>query len=242
MIRTFLALLFAIAYCVIGSPGLLYQNQLHKKNPEKSDIQSLHMVQWAFRVIYKLCGVRVTVKGKENIPQGQAVLYAANHNSYFDIIIGYTLCDNLTGFIAKDSIGKVPFLRGWMIRLHCLFMDRKDVKQSLKIIKDSAQMIRDGISVWIFPEGTRGESEEMLEFKEGSFKMAERTGCPVVPVAITNTRYIIKNNIPLLHHTNVEFEFCEPIYPKELPKEERKTLGAKSRAAIAEKTKKNAVP
>ena len=64
------------------------------------------MVQWAFRVIYRICGVKLTIIGQENVPKDTPVLYVANHNSYFDIIITYALCENLTGYIAKDSLEK----------------------------------------------------------------------------------------------------------------------------------------
>ena len=103
-----------------------------QKNPHLRDISSLRMVQWAFRVICRICGVKLTVKGQENVPKDIPVLYVANHNSYFDIMITYALCPDLTGYIAKDSLEKVPLLNIWMKRLYCLFLKRDDMKASLK--------------------------------------------------------------------------------------------------------------
>ena len=81
-------------------------------------------------------GVHLTVEGKEHVPTDQAVLYIGNHRSIFDIVITYAQCPNLTGYISKDGVNKVPLLGIWMRRLYCLFLDRKDLKQGLKTILD----------------------------------------------------------------------------------------------------------
>ena len=132
MLRTILAVLFAVCYLILGIPVLFVEWLIGKKNPHLRDISSLRMVQWAFRVIYRICGVKLTIIGQENVPKDTPVLYVANHNSYFDIIITYALCENLTGYIAKDSLEKVPLLNIWMKRLYCLFLKRDDMKASLK--------------------------------------------------------------------------------------------------------------
>ena len=134
MLRTICAIGFAVLYLILGIPVLGIEYLIGKKNPHLRDISSLRLVQWAFRVINRICGVRLTVIGHENVPADQAVLYVANHNSYFDIIITYALCPGLTGYISKDTLGKVPLLNIWMRRLYCLFMNRDDMKQSLKVI------------------------------------------------------------------------------------------------------------
>lgn len=140
------------------------------------------MVQWAFNVILFICGTKITVIGEEHVPTDVPVLYIGNHRSYFDIIITYARCPRLTGYVAKDNMEKVPLLRVWMRRLHCLFINRENVKEALKTILAGIDNIKNGISMCIFPEGTRNKSDEqMLPFKEGSFKMAEKTGCPIIP-------------------------------------------------------------
>lgn len=239
MLRTILALLFAGLYLILGIPVLFVEWLIGKKNPYKRDISSLRMVQWAFRVIYKICGVKVTVIGHENVPTDQPVLYVANHQSYFDIIISYSLCPGLTGYVAKDSIEKVPLLNCWMRRLYCLFLNREDMKASLKMVLQGIEYIKKGISICIFPEGTRGNGKELLPFKEGSLKMAEKTGCPIVPIAISNTRAIIKDHMPFVKPTHVILEYGKPIYPKEMPKEERKALGKYTQNIIQDMLDKN---
>ena len=91
-------------------------------------------VQWAFKVILFLCGTKLTVIGEENVPKDQPVLYIANHQSYFDIVVSYSRCPGLTGYIAKDGLAKVPILSIWMKRLYCLFLNRQDIKEGMKTI------------------------------------------------------------------------------------------------------------
>ncbi len=234
MLRTILSLLFAGLYLVLGIPVLIVEYFIGKKNPYRRDISSLRMVQWAFRVINRICGVKLTVIGHENVPTDEPVLYVANHNSYFDIMITYPLCPSLTGYISKDDIEKVPLLNIWMRRLYCLFMNRDDMKQSLKTILQGVEHIKNGISVCIFPEGTRGKTAEMIPFKNGSLKIAEKTGCPIIPIAISNTRDIIGKPIPAARPTHVIVQYGKPIYPNELSKDEKKALGKITQNAIQE--------
>ena len=236
MIRTIFAVLFAVVYLICGIPVLGIEWIIGQFNKEKMDVSSLRMVQWALGTIGKICGVKLTVIGKENIPKDQAVLYVCNHRSYFDIILGYSIMPGLTGYISKDDLEKVPLLNIWMRRLYCLFLNRTDMKQGLKTILKAIEYIKQGVSICIFPEGTRNRGEEgsLLEFKEGSFKIAENTGCPVIPMAISHTADVILNHMPKVTPCHVTIEYGEPIYPKELPKEQKRALGAMTKGRIQE--------
>ena len=143
-----------------------------------------------FRCLLKLAGVTITVKGEENIPKDTAVLYVGNHRSYFDILTGYTTVPTLLGFVAKKEMEKIPILRTWMANVNCLFLDRKNIKEGLKTILQGIEKVKNGISIWIFPEGTRNTNEditELLPFKEGSLKIAEKSGCPVIGQRLVNS-------------------------------------------------------
>mgnify|MGYP000300225167 FL=1 len=195
MIRLILALLFAILYLIIGIPVLGVEWIIAKFNKQAADLGQLRMVQWAFRVILFICGTKVTVIGEENVPKDQAVLYIGNHRSYFDILVGYTTVPGLLGFVAKKEMLKIPLLSQWMVQVNCLFMDRQNVKEGLKTILTGIEKVKQGISIWIFPEGTRNRNEDILEllpFKEGSLKIAEKSGCPIIPVAMTGTAEVFE--------------------------------------------------
>lgn len=240
MLRTILALLFAILYLIIGIPVLAVEWVIGKFNRQAADISQLRMVQWAFNVILFICGTKITVIGEEHVPTDVPVLYIGNHRSYFDIIITYARCPRLTGYVAKDNMEKVPLLRVWMRRLHCLFINRENVKEALKTILAGIDNIKNGISMCIFPEGTRNKTDEqMLPFKEGSFKMAEKTGCPIIPMAITNSAEILENHFPKVKPVHVIVEYGAPIYPNELDKETKKKLGAYCQNVIKEMLDKN---
>ncbi|MEE1249888.1 MAG: lysophospholipid acyltransferase family protein [Lachnospiraceae bacterium] len=227
MIRAILALLFAVLYLILGIPVLIVEWIIGKFNKKVMDVSSLRMVQWAFRVIMFICGVKLTVKGDENVPKDEPVLYICNHKSYFDIIITYSRCPNLTGYISKDTLGKVPLLNIWMKRLYCLFLDRKDIKQGLKTILTAIDYVKQGVSMCIFPEGTRNTSENLLlPFKAGSFKIAEKTNCTIIPMAITNSADILENHFPKVKPTHVVLQYGKPIHLKDLSKEEQKHLAS----------------
>ena len=233
MIRTILIALTLFLYLVLLLPVLGIEWIYHKINPEKADYQQLRMVQAAFRLMLKMTGARIQVIGEENVPKDRAVLYVGNHKSYFDILLTYSRVPRLTGYVAKKEMESFPILSIWMKRLHCLFLDRKDIKQGLKTILTGIDLLKNGISVCIFPEGTRNKSNDrLLPFKEGSLKMAEKTGCPIIPFAITNSSKLFEDHMPFVRPCDIIIEYGKPIYPAELPKEEKKFLGAYCRKQI----------
>lgn len=241
MIRFIIAATFLVLFLIFSYILFFVEWIVGKINKRAKDISSLRIVQWGFGVILWIGGVKITVIGKENMPD-EAALYVGNHRSFFDILVLYVQFQNLTGFIAKDSMEKIPSLRVWMRYLYCLFLKRDDMKQGLKIILQAIDYVKQGISICVFPEGTRNKGEElsMLPFKEGSMKIALKTGCPVVPVSLNNTAEIFENHMPRMKKTHVVLEFGKPIYPNDLDRDEQKHLGATCQKIIEETIKKNA--
>lgn len=239
MIRTLIIVIIVLAYLILGIPVLLIEWVIGKFNPRAKDYSCLRLVQAAFKLIMFAAGTKLTVIGEENVPKEQAVLYVGNHRSYFDVIMTYARCPRLTGYIAKVEMLRYPLLRDWMKALYCLFLDRDDIKAGLKTILQGIEYIKNGISICIFPEGTRNHSDVMLPFKEGSMKMAEKTNCPIIPMAITNSAEIFENHIPFVRRCHVILEYGKPILPGELSKEEKKFLGAYTQQKIQEMLDKN---
>ena len=235
MIRLILVAVFLVLFLVLGIPLLLIEWVIGKFNQRAKDISSLRIVQWAFKVILFLAGTKVVIKGEENVPKNEPVLYVGNHRSYFDIVITYSRVPDLTGYIAKKEMLRWPLLVNWMKNLHCLFLDRQDVKQGLKTILTAIDKVKVGISICIFPEGTRNRvNDTFMEFHEGSFKVASKSGCAVVPMAIYNSAAIFEDHIPWIRKTTVIVEYGKPFYIKDLPKETQKRVGAYSRDLIME--------
>ncbi len=241
MIRTIFAVLFVLLFLLFSYVLFFVEWLIGKSHQEKKDYSSLRIVQWALRVVLWISGVKVTVKGKENMLEEPA-LYVANHRSIFDIVVMYVQCRKLTGFVSKDVIEKIPSIRVWMRYLYCIFLDRKDPRSGMKMILQAIEHIKNGISICIFPEGTRNKGEELsvLPFKEGSFKIATKSGCPIVPVALNNTVEVLEAHFPRLRKTHVIVEYGTPIYPNELTKDEEKVIGATCRGIIENMLKENA--
>ena len=228
--RTILGFGFIILYLLVGYIPLGFFWIYRKFNQEKADLMQLRLIQGVFKVLHVIAGIKLTVIGEENVPTDEAVLYVANHRSMVDIVITYARCPRLTGFVAKDVVNKVPALRAWMRRLHCEFLNRSDVKEGLKVILSCIDKVKNGISIFIFPEGTRNKNKEDLtdisEFKDGSFKIASKTGCKIVPVAITGTNRVFEDHLPFIKSAEVILEYGKPITFHELDKEDQKHVGA----------------
>lgn len=242
MIRFLLIVIFVVSFLILSIPVFLVEWLIGKWNPRIRDISSLRIVQWAFKVVGWMSGVRLTVIGEENIPKDTPVLYIGNHRSFFDIVLTYARCPGLTGYVAKKELLKIPLLSTWMKFLYCLFLDRTDIKAGLKTILTAIDQVKNGISIMIFPEGTRGEGKDeldMLPFHEGSFKIATKTGCPIIPVALTGTSAIFEDHFPKVKAVDVTIEYGAPIYPKELSREEQKFIGKHVQGKLSEMIEKN---
>lgn len=242
MIRAALVWITIIGYLILSIPLLIAEWILGKFDPMKKEISSLRIIQAVFRFILFLTGVKVTVIGEENVPKDTPVLYIANHRSYFDIPLTYCRCPIRTGYVAKKEMESFPLLSNWMRSLHCLFLDRTDLKQGLKTILEAVEKVKSGISICIFPEGTRNKGEEeldMLPFHEGSFKIAVRANCPIIPIAMSNTAQMYEAHSPKVKPCHVILEYGKPIYPDQLSKEDKKHIGVYTQNVIREMLVKN---
>lgn len=241
MFRFICLVIFLVSFLILSIPVFFVEWVIGKFNRSKRDYSSLRIVQWAFKVILRITGVKVTVIGEENVPD-EPVLFIGNHRSFFDILLTYSRCRRLTGYVAKKEMEKIPLLSTWMKFLYCLFLDRSNPKEGLKTILTGIDYIKKGISVCIFPEGTRNKGEELslLPFHEGSFKMATKTGCAIVPISMNNTNAIFEKQFPRIKKVHVVLEYGAPIYPDRLAPEEKKHIGTYCQTIIQETITKNA--
>ncbi|MGN1266950.1 MAG: lysophospholipid acyltransferase family protein [Dorea sp.] len=240
MIRFIGCCIFLGCYLILGIPVLGIEWIIGKFNKKTADYQSLRIVQWAFNCMLKIAGVEVTVIGEENVPD-EAVMFIGNHRSFFDILLTYTRCKRLTGYVSKKEMDKFPLLRDWMKRLYCLFLDRENPREGLKTILQAIEYIKNGISICIFPEGTRNKGEELsiLPFHAGSFKIAEKSGCAIVPISMNNTAEVFENHFPRIKKTHVILEYGKPIYMKHMEKEQKKHIAEYCQSIIQETINKN---
>ncbi len=240
MIRLIFVAVFVFLFLVLSIPLMIIEWIIGKFNMDVKNRSSLAIVNWAFRCVIFLSGTKVTVLGEENVPKDTPVLYVGNHRSYYDIILTYIRVPRPTGYVAKKEMLKIPLLSNWMKNLHCLFLDRENIKEGMKTILSGIEKVKNGISICIFPEGTRNKQKDtFLPFHEGSFKIAEKAGCPIVPMTIVNSAAVFEDHSPKIKKAKVVIEYGKPIDLKEMPKEERKFIGAYVQKVIEETYFKN---
>lgn len=239
MIRFILTAIVLLILLILACPLLLVCLILKYIAPKAEEKFIMGLIRWFMWNLYFVSGAKVTYKGVDNIPKDTGVLYIGNHNSYFDIIFTYYMLPGNVGYIAKKELEKVPII-SWAMKLsYCLFLDRDNMKQGLAVILKAIEYVKKGVGIFIFPEGTRSKDGKMAEFKEGSFKIAQKSGCPIVPVAFSNTADVFEKHIPKIKAANVIIEFLPPIYPKDLDKEESKRIGKIVQNVIEEAVQKN---
>lgn len=240
--RTIIIGIYLLLFTIISLPLSLVCLVLGRIDNRKKRIFAQKIViHLGFRPILFLAGVRLTVKGQENILKEESALYVFNHRGYFDILAGYTTAPYPTAFISKKEIGSIPMVGQWMKAMNCLFLDRDDMKQGLQTILEGIELLKNGTSVYIAPEGTRnkGEAHELLEFHEASFKLADKSKRPIIPVAINNTDAALEQHVPWVKKAHIIIEYCEPIYMDQMERAERKKVGQLVRRILSEKVKEN---
>ena len=160
-------------------------------------------------IICALVGARVTVSGAEKLPEGQRYLMVCNHRSIFDPIASIKLFGAKEYiYISKPENFKLPIVGPVMHKCGCLPVNRDNNREALAMVKSASKYIQDDVaSVVIYPEGTRSREDKLLPFHAGSFKIAQRTGVPVVIAAIHGTDEIVRN-VPL-KKTKVELDILD---------------------------------
>ena len=232
--RTIIILILYVILTILSLPMYLIELIIRKCNEKAAAKIAQAIVKVVFNIVMFVSGCKKTIVGVENIPLDTPVMYAANHRSFYDIILAYATVPNQTAFISKIEIKKMPCVAQWMYFLNCLFMDRGNVKQNLNVIIEAINLVKKGYSIYIAPEGTRNATDTLLEFKEGSMKIATKGKCPIIPVCIQGTEEIFENRLPWIHKGNIRIEYGKPIYPDELEPEQKKHIGAYVRDAISD--------
>ena len=233
MVRFIICGLYAVLFLILSLPVLLVEFLIGLINPKVRAKSSQFIIKWVFKGLIFLSGTHVTYIGEENVPTDRPVLYTPNHRSIFDVIITYTRCPLQTGYVAKKETRYVPIFSIWMAFMNCTFLDRDDIRDGLRVIKKCIELINNGVSICIFPEGTRNKGDDLLlPLHAGSFKIAEKTGCLIVPVAISNTQDIFESHFPRIKKTNVTIEYLPPIDVSRLDRAECKEIGSMVSEAI----------
>ena len=211
-----------VASLVPIMPKMKKCEKLHETEPWQvyKPVVDDAVLKWMTPIV-KYAGVTYDVKGTENIPADETVLFVCNHSGMFDFPAVLMCLEKPCPFIAKKEAAKIPIVKNWMTVMDCVFIDRDNAREAVKALNAAAELITDGRSVVIFPEGTRSKDGQLGEFKNGGYKIAQKTGCKVVPVLIENTRHALEETGNVLP-TRVKVTVLEPIETKDMPREESK--------------------
>ena len=139
---------------------------------------------WAPFVLWS-CGIKLVVKGLENIDPAQPYVLVSNHQSYLDIPVLFRAVTINLYFVAKKELKKIPFLGWYMMATGMIFIDRSNRAKSIASLQRAAKLIQKGKSVIMFPEGTRSKDGYLADFKKGPFMLARQAEVHVLPVGIS---------------------------------------------------------
>lgn len=199
---------------------------------EERNIYSYKEVKKLAKSLVDITHSKVIVSGAKNIPD-ESCVFVGNHQGNFDILVMLAYIDKPIGFIAKKELKKLIGVSYWMKQIHCVFMDRKDARDSVRSILKGIENLKKGHSMVIYPEGTRSQGPEMLDFKKGAMKLATKSGAPIVPVTINETYKIFESQKGRrVRPAQVDLIISKPIYTKELSKEEQNHLSEKVKGII----------
>lgn len=167
----------------------------------------------------------IHTEGRENIPsKEEGVVFAPNHNSVCDVPLFYFGARRFPAMMAKAELFRIPLVHAMLISLHCIKIGRQSAHGVVEAIRMSVKHLEKGESLVIFPEGTRSKTGEIGTFKSGAFKVAERTGCKIVPVVLKNDRKLLEG-ADHFGIVPIYIKFLPPIDTKALTPEEQKNLG-----------------
>jgi 1-acyl-sn-glycerol-3-phosphate acyltransferase len=161
------------------------------------------------RLILLTSGTRVKVEGLEHLVPGRSYVFAANHQSIYDIPIVFASVPFQLRIVAKASLGRIPFM-GWHLhRAGHLLVDRRNPGPD--IVQKMARLVGESSSLIVFPEGTRSADGTLGRFKKGPFVVAIDAQLPVVPVSLAGTRHVMKKGRLMVQPAEVELTIHPPI-------------------------------
>jgi len=148
--------------------------------------------RWFGRRVVELLGIDLISNGADRVPPGRAYVYMSNHQSHLDIPMLYaTLPSPTIRMLAKTELFRIPLWGRGLRGAEFIEVDRSNHMRAVKSIEQAARLVREGVSIYLAPEGTRSVDGRIGRLKKGGFHLAIGTGAPIVPVAIRGTINIL---------------------------------------------------
>ena len=188
---------------------------------------------WA-RGLARFWGLELSVIGAEHMREGQSYVVMSNHASYADIVALFMALPVIPGFLAKRELMRVPFLAAALRAGGHVIIDRGKRQSARAALDSAADQVRSGKTVLIFPEGTRGDTDSIAEFKRGGFHLAKAAQVPIIPVGLRGTRQVGPKHSLLFWPGKVEVHIGAPVTPDDVTAYELSPLMQNVRSRIAE--------
>jgi 1-acyl-sn-glycerol-3-phosphate acyltransferase len=183
-------------------------------------------------LLLKSAGVTLEVHGQENLDPSRPAIYAANHQSAFDIFVLLAVLPPVK-FLAKIELFAIPLFGTALAWAGSLPVDRRNRQAAVKSIDRAARAVRAGSSIIIFPEGTRGPGGDMLPFKKGGFVLAIKSGQPIVPISISGAGAVLPRGWGRVHSGPIKVVIDRPIPTEALKSKHKDELMGLLREVIA---------
>ena len=184
------------------------------------------------RLILATTGVRVDISGLERLARGRTYVFVSNHQSIYDIPILFWSLPFQLRIIAKESLGRIPFLGWHLSRTGHMLVDRSRPDRT-KIFGWASRLTSNGLCLIVFPEGTRSRDGRVARFKGGSFYLALEAGLPIVPISVVGSRHVMLKDRLATYPGDVKLVVHEPIDTRDLAGTDPKAFGERVRAIIA---------
>jgi len=169
-------------------------------------------------------GVKLKIEGLENIDPKKSYIFIGNHQSHFDVLSVFSALPLTVRFMAKKELFNIPVF-GWSLYASgTIKIDRSNRQRAIKSMNNALDRIKKGVSVVVFPEGTRSEDGVIRDFKKGGFVLAIKGGIPIVPVSISGSRFILRKNNLKIHPGEIKIVMGDPIHTKVYGYQEREKL------------------
>jgi len=229
---TLIAIFVSIATCVFAVPVIIAS--LFQKN---GNIPHLAARLWAKSILF-VSRVKVTLQGLHHIDPHATYIYMANHQSMFDILAVLACLPVQFRWLAKAELFDIPVLGYGMVKAGYISIDRTDRRSAHRSLHEAAEKIASGVSVVIFPEGTRSPDGKIKQFKGGGFHLAIHSKKPIVPVVISGTHNIMPRGSLCIRPGRITVSINPPIDTSSFNSRDRKALMESVRSIMIQKLEK----
>src|SRR4030043_1086961 len=224
MLRTLFAwVILIISTVILGTVAVFFPPFHPPRNPPHPGARLWGKIQLA------TTGTTVKVQGLENIDSIKSYILVANHQSNFDIFAFLGYLPIQFRWIAKAELFRAPFM-GWaMSRIGYIAIERESPKKAYRSMLQAAEKVKNGVSVMIFPEGTRSLDGNLQPFKKGLFLIALKSQAPILPITICGTGKIMQKGDWRIYPGNVQIIIDPPVETAGIPTEKEGELSARGR-------------